>query len=127
MFVYKLPLEILLSVAQIFVHYLRFLRRTEGLVAMRRAFRMAREEHLSYHVFLAAAELEMLCARVFHSLILLSTSLLYCGVQTLYCITAFQEEGTAQRIVELALRRFPNEGALAVAAIDLIERLNGNH
>ena len=38
-----------------------------------------------------------------------------------------QEEGTAQRIVELALRRFPNEGALAVAAIDLIERLNGNH
>lgn len=36
-----------------------------------------------------------------------------------------QEEGTAQRIVELALRRFPNEGTLAVAAIDLIERLNG--
>lgn len=36
-----------------------------------------------------------------------------------------QEEGTAQRIVELALRRFPNEGTLAVSAIDLIERLNG--
>lgn len=47
------------------IHYIRFARRREDIVAARKLFRRAREDPRStYHLFIAKAHLEYFCTKV---------------------------------------------------------------
>jgi cleavage stimulation factor subunit 3 len=48
----------------IFIHYMRFTRRTKGLDAARKIFKMGREDpRTTYHLYIAAANMEYYCTK----------------------------------------------------------------
>lgn len=50
---------------QVYIQYMKFARRAEGIKSARQVFKMAREDKRStYHVFMAAALMEYYCSKV---------------------------------------------------------------
>ena len=50
---------------QVYIQYMKFARRAEGIKSARAVFKMAREDtRCTYHVFIAAALMEYYCSKV---------------------------------------------------------------
>ena len=50
---------------QVYIQYMRFARRVEGMQSVRNVFRMAREcPRITYHVYVACARMEYYCNKV---------------------------------------------------------------
>ena len=50
---------------QVYIQYMKFARRAEGIKAARMVFKQARDDtRVQYHVFIAAALLEYYCSKV---------------------------------------------------------------
>ena len=50
---------------QVYIQYMRFARRAEGIKAARQVFKLAREDNRTkHHVYIAAALMEYYCSKV---------------------------------------------------------------
>ena len=56
------------NVTLVYINFMRFMRRTKGIKAARDVFKLGREDkQTTYHLYIAAAEMEFLCTKVFSS------------------------------------------------------------
>ena len=83
-----------------YVQFMRFARRSEGIKAARQVFRQAREDtRCSYHIFIAAANMEYFCTK---------------------------DSAIAFKIFELGLKKYGNNPDFVIKYVDFMSHLNGN-
>lgn len=52
------------DITLVYIHFMRFMRRTKGLDAARKIFKMGREDsRTTYHLYIAAANMEYFCTK----------------------------------------------------------------
>ena len=82
----------------VYVHYMKFARRAEGITSAREVFKKAREDNRTkYHVYVAAAKMEYHCTK---------------------------NKEIAVKIFELGLKKFPDSSDYIMAYVDYLSHLN---
>lgn len=107
----------------VYIQYMKFARRAEGIKSGRSIFKKAREDpRTRHHVFVSAALMEYYCSKVraqpalpqaFHSSSLIQT------------LSPTQDKSVAFKIFELGLKKYGDIPEYILAYIDYLSHLNG--
>lgn len=113
----------------VYIQYMKFARRAEGIKSGRTIFKKAREDlRTRHHVYVTAALMEYYCSKVRAHRIIGVIHLvmkLYFNHEFFFCRLLSQDKSVAFKIFELGLKKYGDIPEYILAYIDYLSHLNG--